>query len=118
MREHRRQSRPLIPLMALLIAVGCAHASTIAVEHDTLSIYAESLQSPARSARDLAECETQIAHELAAERPAVSPLVIVFGPIGAAMDADIDRHKAVARLQRCLELRDYVVERNPSPSPA
>ena len=108
----------LIALMGLLIAVGCAHASTIAVEHDTLRIRAESLQSPARYARDLAECEAQIAYELAAERPAVSPRVIVFGPIGAAMDADIDRHKAVAKLQSCLELRDYVVERKPSPSPA
>ena len=105
-------------LVGLLMAVGCMHASTTVVEHGNLHMRAEELQGPARYARDLADCQTQIAHELAAERPVMSPRVAAFGPIGAAMDADINRHKAVAKLQICMELRDYVVEPKPSPSPA
>ena len=46
------------------------------------------------------------------------PRVVALGPIGAAMDSDIDRHKAVAKLLSYLELCDYVVENKPSPSPA
>lgn len=105
-------------LVGLLMAIGCMHVSTPAGEHGPLPMGAEELQSPTRYARDVAECQTQIARELAAERPVRSPWVAAFGPIGAAMDADLDRHKAVAKLQICLELRDYVVERTPSPPPA
>jgi hypothetical protein len=59
-----------------------------------------------------------MAHELAVERPLVSPRVRAFGPVGAAMDADIEHHKAVAKLQVCLELQGYVLEPKPSPAPA
>jgi hypothetical protein len=107
-----------ITLVGLLIAAGCAHVPTTAVEHGALRIRADSLRSAEQFARDLAACQARIAHELAAERPAVSPRVTAFGSIGAAMDDDIDRHKAVAKLWICLEMHDYVLERKPSPSPA
>jgi hypothetical protein len=108
----------LLMLMGLLVAVGCARAPTNAVENGALCVRAERLQSPERYARDLEVCQARTAHELAAERPAVSPWVLAFGPIGAAMDDDIDRHKAVAKLSVCLELRGYVLDYKPSPSPA
>ena len=103
-----------ITLMGFLVAVGCGHAG----EHGALRIHAENLPSPERYAQDLMACQAQIAQELAAERPPVSPRVRAFGPVGAAMDADIEHHKAVAKLQVCLELQGYVLEPKSSPSPA
>jgi len=63
-------------------------------------------------------CQAQMAYELAAERPPVSLRVRAFGPMGAAMDDDIEHHKAVAKLQVCLALQGYGLEPQSSPAPA
>jgi len=103
-----------ITLMGFLVAVGCGHA----VEPGALRLHDETRPSPERYARDLMACQAQIAQELAAERPPVSPRVRAFGPVGAAMDADIEHHKAMAKLRVCMELQGHVLESKPSPSPA
>jgi hypothetical protein len=107
-----------ITLMGFLVAMGCWHAPSIGVEHGVLRTHAENQLGPACYARDLMACKAQIAHELAAERPPISPRVKAFGPVGAAMDADIEHHKAVAKLQVCLELQGYVREPQSGPAPA
>jgi hypothetical protein len=48
----------------------------------------------------------------------VSPWVKAFGPTGAAVDADIEHRKVVAKLWICLELRAYAIKGKPRPSPA
>ena len=103
-----------IALMGFLIAVGGGHA----VEHDALHTHVENLPGSERYAQDLMACQAQIARELAAERPAVSPRIRAFGPVGAAMDADIEHHKAVAKLRVCMELQGHALAPTPSPSPA
>jgi hypothetical protein len=103
--------------MGCLVAVGCWHAPTISVEHGAQRTHAENRPSPACYARDLMACQAQMVYELTAERPPVSPRVRAFGPVGAAMDADIEPHKAVATLQVCLELHGYVLEPQSSPAP-
>ena len=74
-----------ITLMGFLVAMGCWHAPSIGVEHGVLHTHAENQLGPACYARDLMACKAQIAHELAAERPPISPRVKAFGPVGAAM---------------------------------
>jgi hypothetical protein len=62
-------------------------------------------------------CQAQMAHERAAERPPVSAQVRACGPVGAPMDADIEHHKAMAKLRVCLELQGDVLEPQSSPAP-
>jgi hypothetical protein len=93
-----------ITLMGWLVAVGCWHAPTMSVEPGAQRTHAQNRPGPACYARDLMACQAQMAYALAAERPPVSLRVRAFGPVGAAMDDDIEHHKAVAKLQVCLEL--------------
>ena len=106
-----------IGVLSVLMALGYTDFSAAKAPEPILLIRPESIPSPERYAQDLADCTARIAAELDAERPAVSPRVTAFGDIGAAMDDDIERHKAVAKLWICLEVRDYVVLHKPSPSP-
>ncbi len=107
----------LITILGILMALWCVDRPAPEVEPRTLVVHPHSVRPPEQYAQDLAECRARIAAELAAERPALSPRVAAFGHIGAAMDEDIERHKAVAKLWICLEMHDYVLEHKPSPSP-
>jgi hypothetical protein len=106
-----------IGVLGILMALGYANCPVARAAEPILLIHPESIPSPERYAQDLVDCLARIAAELDAERPAVSPRVTAFGDIGAAMDEDIERHKAVAKLWICLEVRDYVMLHKPNPSP-
>ena len=85
---------------------------------DEHHLHAENRPGPACYARALMACQAQMAYALAAERPPVSPWVRAFAPVGAAMDADIEHHKAVATWQICLERHGDVLDPRSSPAPA